>query len=343
MARRDRPGRLGLYLPFVALVAAILIHAIYWFVVAGGVDDRAEAWIAEQERAGFQISHQGLRVGGYPFRFSLRAEAPAITAPASEGGWRASLDRLAASAQFYDLNHWIVTLDGPARLSAAGRRGPVVYVLDAEDARLSLAGAGGATRRVGAELAGLTLTAEDGPAPAVEYAGEARLSGFIDAEDRFSFRVEAMDLRLTEASVEPDVERAFGRTADLMRMDGALTSWGALAHAGDPFAWTRAGGRLEIGAAQLVWGPADLNGAGDITLDRELRPTGRLSLVVTDPNTLIGALVEAGLVQEDQGEALRLFALMAPRRDAGIALPFRLQDGGLFLGPARIGSIGAVD
>jgi len=43
------------------------------------------------------------------------------------------------------------------------------------------------------------------------------------------------------------------------------------------------------------------------------------------------------------GFALRLFALMAPRRDTGIALPFRLQDGGLFLGPARIGDIGAVD
>jgi hypothetical protein len=335
--------RLGLILPFAALGLLIIAHAIYWIVVSGGIDERAEAWIASQEAAGYEIDHQGLSVGGYPFRFSLRAAAPVITAPLSEGGWRAELDQLAATAQFYNLDHWIVTLDGPARLSLDHAAGPVVYGLDAETARLSLASADGATTRVGGDLDGFTLRAESGPAPAIEAAREVRLSGFIDADDRFSFAVEARDVAVAETVMEPEVRAAFGETADLIRMAGALTEWTALARAGDPFAWTAAGGRMEVAAAQLVWGPADLNGSGEITLDPQMRPAGRLSLIVTDPDTLITALVEAGLVHDEQGEALRLFALMAPRRDTGIALPFRLQDGGLFLGPARIGDIGAVD
>ncbi|MEQ8405073.1 MAG: DUF2125 domain-containing protein [Oceanicaulis sp.] len=335
--------RLGLILPFAALILVLAVHAVYWILVSGGVEERARAWIAAQETAGYTVEHQGLSVRGYPFRFSLRAEAPVITAPLVEGGWRAALDQLDATAQFYNLDHWIVTLDGPARLSAQGETGPVVYVLDAETAQLSLAASSGATTRVGGDLDAFTLTAEQGPAPAIEYAGQVRLSGFLDADDRFSFAIEAQEVRLTEAAMDAPVRAAFGRTAQLARMAGALTDWSELARAGDPYAWTAAGGRIEVAAAQLVWGPADLNGEGEITLDPQLRPAGRLSLVVTDPDTLINALVEAGLVHDEQGEALRLFALMAPRRDTGIALPFRLQDGGLFLGPARLGDIGAVN
>lgn len=336
-------NRLGLAAPFAGLILLIVIHAFYWVVVSGRVETRAQAWIAEQERAGYAIEHQGLSVGGYPFRFSLRADAPIIAAPRSEGGWRAELDQLAATAQFYNLDHWIVTFGGPARLETLGATGLVRYAMTADAARLSLAAAAGSTTRVGADLDGFTLAAEGGPAPVIERIGQARLSGFIDEDDRFSFAMELLDMALADAAVEPPVAAAFGRTAQRVRLAGALTRWDALARAGDPFAWTASGGLLDVRDAQLLWGPADLNGTGAVRLDSELRPAGRLSLVVTDPDTLISALVEAGLVHDEQGEALRLFALMAPRRDTGIALPFRLQDGGLFLGPARIGSVGALE
>lgn len=335
--------RLGLLLPFAALLVLMAGHAAYWIVVAGGVEERAQAWIAAQERAGYVIEHQGLRVDGYPFRFSLHAAAPVISAPARDGGWRADVERLAATAQFYNLDHWIVTLGGPARL-ATGRDGQgAVYRMDAVAARLSLAASSGATTRVGAELDDFTLVAVSGPPSLVEHAGEVRLSGFIDEDDQFSFALEALDVRLTQSVVTPEITAAFGRTAQRIRLAGALTEWNALARAGDPYVWTGQGGILEIAAAQLVFGPADLNGSGEIGLDAQIRPEGRLSLIVTDPDTLIAALVEAGIVYDEQGEALRLFALMAPRRDTGIALPFRLQDGGLFLGPARIGAVGALN
>jgi hypothetical protein len=335
--------RLGLVLPFAGLIVGVLVHGLYWAVVAGGLDQRAEAWIAVQERAGYEIEHQGLSVGGYPFRFSLRVDAPVIGAPASDGGWRAEFERLAATAQFYNLDHWIVTLGAPARLSTQVAGEAAVYLLNADLARVSLAATSGATTRVGADLDGFTLTVESGPAAVVERVGQVRLSGFLDEQDRLSFALEALDVRLADSQMEPEIVEAFGSTAQRVRLSGALTHWSTLARAVDPYVWTGSGGRLEIAAAQLVWGPADINGSGEITLDTLMRPTGRLSLVVTDPDTLIGALEAAGLVYDEQGQALRLFALMAPRRDTGIALPFRLQDGGLFLGPARIGSVGAVN
>ena len=115
-----------------------------------------------------------------------------------------------------------------------------------------------------------------------------------------------------------------------------MTEWSALAADGDAGLWARAGGRVIVRGAQLVWGPARLEGDGDLTLDNQARPDGRLSVTLFEPEALVDALVAGGLVSSDQGEALRLAALMAPRRDGGVALPFRLQNGGVFLGPARL-------
>lgn len=338
-----RPGRLSLLIPFGALLAVIAIHAVYWLLVSGQIRSQADAWIAEQEAAGYVITHEGLSVGGYPFRFSLRAAAPAIAAPEAEGGWSAEAARLAATAQFFDLNHWILTPAGDVALEAVTEGGPARWVAGFETARLSLSGAGGVTTRIGATMTSLTLAAEAGPTPAVEAIGALNLSGSLSEDDIFALRIQADQLRLAENQLDESLEAAFGREAELWRMEAAVTQFDALARAGDPAEWRRAGGVLDVTRAQLIWGAADVSGAGQIALDADLLPAGRLSVVVTDPETLIDALVAAGLVHEEQGDALSLAALMAPRRESGIALPFRLQDGAVFLGPARLGTFAERD
>lgn len=333
----DRPRRRYLLGPFALLILALAAHGAYWVFVSGQIRTGAQDWIRAQEEAGYVIDHQGLSVDGYPFRFSLRVSAPVIAAPRAEGGWRADVDRLAATAQFYNLNHWIVTPDGIAGFDIQTDDGPARWLIGSQAARLSLSGRGGATTRVGASVDQLTLQAETGPAPGIEAIGALALSGFLDEDDRLSLRLQADALRFSADVLDSDVERAFGREAQLLRMDAVVTAFAALARAGDPAAWRRAGGALEIERAQMVWGAADLAGSGTLALDDDLLPAGRLSVVVTDPETLIGSLVEAGLVRDDQGDALSLAALMAPRREGGIALPLRLQQGSVFLGPARLG------
>ena len=342
-----RPKRRALLIPFAGLVAVIVIHAVYWFVVSGQIRNQAEAWIADQEAAGYEIAHEGLSVSGYPFRFSLRAQTPDIAAPEAEGGWRAGVAELAATAQFYDLNHWIITPAGQVALETLTDDGPARWTAAFEAARLSLSGAGGVTQRIGASVQALTLQAETGPAPAIEAVTALNLSGFVGEDDLFALRLQADGLRFSPDVLDPALEAAFGREAELARMEATVSAFAALARAGDPAEWRRAGGVLDIAQIQLIWGAADISGSGEIALDAALLPAGRLSVVVTDPETLIGALVDAGLVHDEQGEALSLAALMAPRREGGIALPFRLQGGAVFLGPARLGTFaeteGAVD
>lgn len=335
---QDRPGRLSLLIPFGVLLGVIVLHAVYWFVVAGQIRGQADRWIAEQEAAGYVVSHEGLSVGGYPFRFSLRVVSPDIAAPTAEGGWQAQAERLAATAQFYDLNHWILTPGGEVALEAMMSDGPARWVAGFESAQMSLLSSGGVTTRIGASMTGLALAAEAGAAPVIEAVGALNLSGFLGEEDVFALRIQADEVQIAESQLDDRLENAFSREIELWRMEGVVTHFDALARVGDPAEWRRAGGALDVTRAQLIWGAADVSGAGQIALDADLLPAGRLSVVVTDPETLIGALVQADLVHEEQGDALSLAALMAPRRESGIALPFRLQNGAVFLGPARLGT-----
>lgn len=335
---QDRPKRRHLLIPFALVLVVVLIHGVFWTIVSGQIRNQAQAWIADQEAAGYVIAHEGLSVDGYPFRFSLRVESPDIAAPDSEGGWRVQAERLAATAQIYDLNHWILTPDGAVSLQALTEDGPARWTAAYDAARLSVAGSGGVTTRIGASVAGLALQAETGPTPAVEAIGALNLTGFFAEGDAFTVRVQADALRLAEGVLDPALQAAFGPEVELWRAEANITEFEALVRGGDPAEWRRAGGALDIIRAQLVWGAADITGSGQLALDADLLPAGRLSVVVTDPETLIQALVAAGLVHNEQGDALSLATLMAPRREGGIALPFRLQGGGVFLGPARLGS-----
>ena len=330
-----KSSRLGLYLPFGALGLAIVLHALYWVVMSGQIRTAAQTWIEDKIEAGYAIDYAEMKVRGYPFRFTIHLTEPEVSAPVTDGGWRLSLNTAAASAQFYNLDHWIVTLGQTALLDTRidGERSQ--YALTSEKAR-------GVPSQIGAEINALTITAQAGPAPIIASIERFAMNGRLTEGDEFisGFAIEIA--RFDDSQLDNPLQSAFGETVALFQLDSVLTEFDALSQAGDPLDWSRAGGSLVIRQTRLDC-PAALAGSGDVTLDSQIRPAGRLSVVVSDPESLISALEAARLVYDEQGAALRLAAMMAPRRDEGIALPFLLQDGGLFLGPARIGEVGALD
>lgn len=333
------PSRRRLFLPFVGAGVLLAAYTIYWFIAAGRIEDEARAWIAGQEAAGYRIEHGGMRVGGWPFRLSLRVDAPDIAAPEGEGGWRARMDALAASALPYDLNHWILAFDGPAELTSPNG----THVLDANDARLSVRSGTAGISHVGAELAGLVVNTREGdPAPLTRL-GRMTLSGELAEDDRLDVKLELSEASLDPEALPESLAEAFGPFAERIRLDAALSDWAMLAATVDPYAWTETGGRADIRASQVLWGPARLEGSGEIGLDSQRRPQGRLSLRIFETEALVEALTGAGLISSDEATMLNAAARFAAQEDGGVALPFRLEDGGVFLGPVRVGEVGPVD
>ncbi|WP_421857000.1 DUF2125 domain-containing protein [Oceanicaulis sp.] len=337
------PRRLGLYVPFGLLAVAVLVHAIYWVMMSGQIRQSAQTWIDDRIAAGYAIDYSTMTVRGYPFRFTLHLSDYEISAPADAGGWRIAVDNGTASAQFYNLNHWIVGLNERVVLGTTVEGEPAQYELRSEQARFSLITRNGVTRQIGAEITALQVQALSGPQPPTSAIERVAMTGRISETGDFLSGIIVEGLRFDDSRLDDPLQAAFGGTVQLYQLDSVLTEFDTLSLAGDPLAWTRADGRLIIRQTRLDWGPAALTGAGEVTLDRQIRPAGRLSVVVSDPESLITALEDARLVYDEQGAALRLAAMMAPRRDDGIALPFLLQDGGLFLGPARIGDLDTLD
>lgn len=326
-------------LPVIGVFALFALYTAYWLHAKSTIEDQVGVWIARQESAGYVIEQDRLRVTGFPYRFQVELTAPRVHAPQSDGAWFARLDMLKAHALFYDFKHWIVEFDGPLWLEY-GNAPATTLQLDAELALVSLvSNSVGETIRIGAEFDGFTVTAVSGDAPDVESIDRLLLSGLVTEDDTLRVRFEATGVSTSPSAFTPDVRRAFGNTAELARMDLSVTHWATLANDADAGAWSRAGGQLEIAESALEWGPAHLSGVGEFTLDQTTQPDGRLSLRITDPDALADALVQSKLVPAENEQALRLAAMMAPRGPEGVALPFRVRDGGVYLGPVRLGDI----
>ena len=191
---------------------------------------------------------------------------------------------------------------------------------------------------MGASLTALDIVSESGPRPSVQRIDQLDVSGLVTDEDVLFAALMGEGIVLAEGELDPEISGTFGETIDRVQLNASMSAFGALIQSGDPANWRQAGGAINIEGAGLVWGPADLFGDGELSLDDNLMAEGRLSIGVIDPETLITALVDGALVQENQGEALRLAALMAPRREGRITLPLHLRDGGVYFGPARLGS-----
>lgn len=338
-----KPKRMRLILPFVIFGVLLALYTAYWVFASSQIKSFAEQWIVAQEEAGYEIETGRIGVGGYPFRFSLDVRSPDISTPLEDGGWQARFDRFKASAMPWNFSHWIMDFKGPIEVSSSQDGVPGLYEITTEKARMSISSASGSTQRIGIEFGPTQILAIEGPEPGITGFESFALAGILQDDDVLLASVETSGIVLKSGQLETSIENSFGRTADLIRFDGRITSWSALASEGDIAQWARNGGGLFINGSELAWGPALIAGQGELTLDIERRPIGRLSVIIGDPESLVEALVSAELVESGQGDALRLAAMMAPRREGGIALPLRLQEGGIFLGPARVGSVGSLN
>lgn len=315
--------RTRLLWPIGGIVLLFVLYSAYWLFASMQIRQGVRDWIADKERAGYEIEHAGLHVGGYPYRFAIRLDRPHFRAPESDGGWDARLERLTANAMPHDVSHWIIAFGGPLVLEDYTGEGSLIEVT-ATDARISVVyNTGGQTERVGAEFRDLLVTTQAGPPPDIRSIDELLMAGAIDEDDGLVMRLALTGVRAAPGVLESDIERAFGDTASSARVELEVTHWSALAEGANAIAWRDAGGTLAISDAELEWGPAHITGTGDFTIDALARPDGRLSLHITDPDALADALVEAGhrAARERTGAAAGRDAGAARSRWGAFALP----------------------
>ena len=332
-----RPTRLGL--AFLALLLVLLgAYSAYWLILAGQIKDGVAAWAQTERAEKIEISWEKIGVTGFPFAFRVGLESAVLRDGRVTPPPELRIPALSASARPWDFAGWrLATPKGlSAALTGAGERPPL---------KLAARAAAGALTIDSAEMTILWLRLQDINAEA----GAAVPIGWADAwvilpakpprshtDPRLGVAFDLRQVRLSGMTAmlgETIDELAFGMT-----VKGAVPS-APLAQAVS--AWRDAGGTIELDNLHVRWGGLGATATGTLALDPELQPIGGLSGAIEGYDQILTALVQNGRMRaSDAGLARLALAMVAKAGPDGkpeIKTAFTIQNGQMFLGPAKLG------
>jgi hypothetical protein len=119
-----RRSRFGLYfVPVLVLIAAVA-WSCFWFYAASQVGVQADAWRAQEAKAGRDYDCGNRSVAGYPFRLEIRCEDPSVMlvsqTASPQTSFVARLAEILVVAQIYDPKLVIAEFKPPATLAEHG-------------------------------------------------------------------------------------------------------------------------------------------------------------------------------------------------------------------------------
>jgi hypothetical protein len=334
-----RSARFGL-----AAVAVLLVlfgaYAAYWWIVAGRIRDGVLAWQQSETPRKIDASWQDLRVTGFPTMFRVNINDAVLRDRAWSPPPELHAASLSGSARPWDFNNWVLTAPRGliADLAAAGERPPVKLTARSAKGTASLSAQG---------KTWLWLNLRD---IAAEANGKIPIK-FADAwitvpakppkaDTDASFGL-ALNLREIEVAAPPV---KFSHTLDQLAL--AVTVKGAMPDgplASAVAAWRDAGGTIEVDNLRVQWGGLGVSGNGTLALDQRLQPIAAFSGGVEGFDTILNALVAADWLTPEQAELVQiaLTALAKPGPDGKpqITAPFTIENGKMYLGPARLGAV----
>jgi hypothetical protein len=330
--RPRKPGRLGLYGPFLLLLVGFIAWSVFWFWARTQVQTRMDAAVADLGRAGYQISWSHRGIGGYPFRMDVTLKDARVREPS---GWGLETPLLEGEAYAYAPTHWMfATPSGLTFVRPLG--GPVVVT--GKGLRASLSGFDKRPPSFDFQGEGLTFQPAAGAEPFALTAAalvEFHLRAGPDDQGGVFAQLTGGKARLSGL---------LGRIANdkpvAITWNSTLSRMSAFSGADWPDTvgrWSDAGGLMTVRDAQLTAGEVLVQTkAGTLGAGRDGRLTGSLPLTLRQAPKALGAMAAAGALPYDTAGAA---STVAQARQAGdlahAALYF--EAGQATLGPVAIG------
>jgi hypothetical protein len=331
-----RTKRFGLV--FLALLVPVGAYIAYWRIAAARIEDGLEGWRQSAAKQQIDASWRQLRVTGFPFAFRIEIGNALLRDRAWNPAPQLRLDRLIATAHPWDFDDW--RLAAPAgfsvHLAASGARPELKLAAKSAEGTAAI----GAQNALWLWVRGADVTAE-APERIPIKSAEAWIT--LPAEPAKthtdpSFGL-ALDLRQVEVAAPPI---NFGKTIDELAfaatLKGAFPA-GPLAQAAA--AWRDAGGTIEVDNLHLDWGGLGITASGTFALDHKLQPVAAFSGSIEGIDAIVDALVAADWLIPEQGSLLRIalhsLSKTGPDGKPQITAPFTIENGKMYLGPARLG------
>ena len=306
-------------------------YAAYWLIVASQVRDGVSAWAQAQQARKVDIAWQKIGVGGFPLAYRVEFDNAALrdgrVSPAPE----VRIPTLFAAARPWDFVDWqLAAPEGlSAALAGAGGRPPLKVAAKTATGFVTVDEKDGAT---------VWLRLRDIDVEAGERVPISSADAWISLPPKSSVGI-ALDLRQMQF---PGMGPVLGDTIDELAfgvtIKGAFPG-GKLAEAAS--AWRDSGGTIELDNLQLKLPGLSASGTGTIALDRDLQPIGGFSGAIEGYDQILTGLVQSGRMRAaDAGLARLALAMLAKAGPDGrpeIKTAFTIQNGQMFLGPAKLG------
>jgi hypothetical protein len=319
-----------------AIAVLVALYSVAWLVLAHRTRAVIDDYVASERARGLALTFAHETIGGFPLRLQVGFDDVAADGLPHGVDGRLTAPAVIAWSWAWQLDGWHLRLPQGATLttgegriavgSATGSGGAVLgpgatpggdrVEIACDDLQV-----GDGTRQISADKAAFTLRVP----PTAPHAHEEAL---------FSLSLKASRISL------PDVP-ALGRQLDHLALDatwrGAVPP-GKLADALG--AWRDDGGTVDVQGVDMGWGGLSVTGDGTMALDKNLQPMAAFSARVTGYDAALDALAAVGGLKPNEVAMARMgLSLMTQRGADGtpqLKTPITIQDGGLFVGPARL-------
>jgi hypothetical protein len=341
-----RANRWLLYGP-LALAALLFIgYSVFWHIGAGVMRDEVNNWIEGERERGMTVTHDQIKVSGYPFFLRTVIDKPVYGNPQDDWTWQG--EKLLVDVSPFNPTRLILSPFGKQNIEFMSGSGPVLWDVEAERMNASLA-----EDQYAIEIHELQASTAEATraAPLSSIGGKKLLLNIYIADnpeadipgDLGSLGLDIQGLALTTADADTPV------SIDYLGAALSATGLNALenkrAGESDIDAWRRGNGVLDIEAFQLILSngdlpaPTQISANGRLTVDREDYPAGKIDATIKDHQALLSILQERGAISPSDAEnADKMLSGMASSMGGQISAPITMEDG-----KAKIGFIEIAD
>ena len=378
MAKRSRRSRSTRrrnqrYIGILALsVALIGGWSWFWHYASGKAEVAIDGWRAREAKAGRVYKCGSQSIGGYPFRIEVECDKASALFRSNQPPVEIKTRGMSVAAQIYDPTLLITEFHGPLTIADPGKAPTIIA--DWKLGQSSVRGTPSAPQRVSLVFDGATVDRiGGGTRENLLHARRIEVHGRIVEGSVTNNPVIEIVTRLTRAAA-PTLHPAAAHPidADITALLRGLKDF-------SPKPWSArfremqaAGGRIDITQARVQQGETIAAGSGSLSLNANGRLVGQLRVTVVALEPFLASLNVPQAVQAspDMDKVAGALDRLLPglggvaRQQAtssnfslginllgeqttlegkrAVTLPLHFDDGSVFLGPIRIGSVPAL-
>ncbi len=320
-----------------ALISAVAGYTWYWHSAANHLMTEIPRWAEAVRAQGYALNFNELEISGFPYRFMVSASdveiSPLTEHENTQTVWSLQTPKLTGFVQPWDLSHGILEFQGPAEYLWNGRH----YTVTADRALLSLSVGKGSLRRLSADFSMIRLVEQDHHPINIERA-QFHLRPDQDQDgapsSKVSLKVEGVTFPEGAASVlEPMIT--------LIHLDGGIEGWApAINRNIETIDWSGDDYQMRLDRFEILWPPIEAAGSGELTLDPQRRPVGRIRTQVLGYQSMVSALEARGFLSERKAATTRAALSMLHASQGNtrgrLNITAELMDGRLYLGPIKL-------